>query len=155
MLAGLTVLTVSVQNTAPTWIFFLLLSLVEIVWQEWTIVRRGHRLAEETQARLKAEEALVLAETRKALVLESALEGIITIDDRRQTFEYNRAARDIFGYSREEVIGRDLTDLIVPARFRADHDTAFMAYLHAGAGHHQGRPMQVTGRRKSGEEFPA
>ncbi|KAF0140198.1 MAG: PAS domain-containing protein, partial [Rhodospirillaceae bacterium] len=70
----------------------------------------------------KAEEAL-------ALILESVLEGIITIGDQGQTFEYNQAARNIFGYSREEVIGHDLTGLIMPERFRASHDAAFREYL--------------------------
>ncbi len=56
--------------------------------------------------RKQAEQALRLSETRKAAILEGALDCIITIDHHGRILEFNPAAQAVFGYTRAEVLGR-------------------------------------------------
>src|SRR4029077_17045091 len=69
--------------------------------------------------RKQAETALRRSETRKAAVLETALDAIISIDQDSKIIEWNPAAERIFGYSRELALGRDMAELIVP---KANYD---------------------------------
>ena len=60
------------------------------------------------------EEELRASEIRKALILDSALDCILTADHEGRIIEFNAAARRLFGYSRSEVLGREVADTIVP-----------------------------------------
>ncbi|MBF0130652.1 MAG: PAS domain S-box protein, partial [Alphaproteobacteria bacterium] len=115
---------------------------------------QNQRLQQEVEERKRTEEALTVAEMRKAFILETALEAVITVDDRQLTVEYNDAARKIFGYDKDEVLGRDIGSLIVPEDRREQHAAAFARYLKDGVGTGKGHPFQVAGVRKSGEEVP-
>jgi len=61
------------------------------------------------------------AESRKAAILEAALDAVITIDHEGRVVEFNPAAERTFGRPRETVLGRDVADLIVPPTFRERH----------------------------------
>ena len=69
--------------------------------------------------RRRAEEGLRLSEARKAAILEAALDCIITVDHEERILEFNPAAERIFGYARAEVMGRELSELIIPPVSRA------------------------------------
>ena len=64
------------------------------------------------------EEELRASEIRKALILDSALDCILTADHEGRIIEFNAAARRLFGYSRSEVLGREVADTIVPPALR-------------------------------------
>ena len=74
------------------------------------------------------------AEARNAATLETALDGIITIDHTGMVLEFNKAAEAIFGYRRGEVIGRELATLIIPPPLRELHRQGLAEYLF-GEGH--------------------
>ena len=84
-------------------------------------VRRAVQEAETRLTRRRAEVALTQSERRKAAVLDSVLDCIITMDADGLVIEFNAAAERTFGYAKAQAIGRALADLIIPPALRAAH----------------------------------
>lgn len=103
--------------------------------------------------RLRAQRALALSEERKAAVLRSTLDSIIAMDASGYVTEFNPAAVQSFGYTREEAIGRRLGDLIVPERFREAHSAGLKRYMETGEEHVIGKRLELPALRKDGTEF--
>jgi PAS domain S-box-containing protein len=111
-----------------------------------------HRLAEE---RLRREEReLKRSEARKAAILDSALECIVTMDHEGCITEFNPAAERTFGYRRDEVVGEKLADVIMPPSQREKHRRGLARYVATGAGPMLGRRVEMTAMRADGSEFP-
>lgn len=96
------------------------------------------------------------AEAVSTSILMSSADGIVSVDPHQRVVLFNRAAEEIFGYTAAEIVGRPLETLI-PERLRASHATQFASFV---TGPPSTRTMAqrltvVSGRRKSGEEFPA
>jgi len=107
-------------------------------------------------AREIAEIELRQSETRKRAIFEAAMDCIIFTDEAGKIVELNRAAEVTFGYLRQEVIGRDLTDVFVPAELRERHRQNLDRYLGAGElGSMLGRRLETAMIRKDGEQFQA
>jgi len=104
--------------------------------------------------RKNAEEALRRSETRKAAVLETALDAIISIDQDGKVIEWNPAAERIFGYSRELAIGREMAELIVPKSNPDLHRKGLAKFLQTGRGRMLGQRTEVMALRANGAEFP-
>jgi PAS domain S-box-containing protein len=122
--------------------------------------RRGGRqasyidLAGETPRRLVDEAELREIEARKAAMLESAIDAVVAIDHRGFITEFNPTAERVFGYSRDEVLGRPMVDLMVPPSLRDRHRRAFARYLETEESTILGRPIEITAMRADGTEFP-
>ena len=86
-------------------------------------------------------------------VFETAVDGIITIDDRGLIQSINSAAEKIFGYSRESIIGQNVS-LLMPEPYAAEHDSYINAYLTTRKPKIIGIGREITGRRKDGTVFP-
>ena len=112
----------------------------------------GRKLVEE---RLRREEReLKVSEARKAAILDSALDCIVTIDHQGLITEFNPAAEQTFGYRREQVVGRQLADIIIPPSLRETHRQGFARYLATGEARVLGRRLEMTAIRADGSEFP-
>ena len=107
-----------------------------------------------TRAR-ETEAALRRSETLKAAILESSLDGIITMDHNGAIVEFNPAAERTFGWTREQAAGRAVGDLLIPQRLREAHFTGLRHYLDTGLGPVVGRRIEVPALRADGSEFPA
>jgi PAS domain S-box-containing protein len=105
--------------------------------------------------RKEAEEAVRASESRKAAILESALDCIISMDHRGRIIEWNPAAERVFGHSREDVLGRYLADLIVPPSLRDRHRRGLARYIATGETRILGRRLELPALRADGTEFPA
>lgn len=79
--------------------------------------------ASQIEARLSSAEhrAAVDSEARKTAMLEASLDAIVTVDADRTVLEFNPAAQRIFGYRRQEAVGRDVTELLIPPELREGH----------------------------------
>ncbi len=86
-------------------------------------------------------------------VVEASIDGIITIDERGVIESVNPAAMRIFGYSTEEMVGRNVS-ILMPDPDRSGHDRYVGNYLQTGAARIIGIGREVVGLRKSGERFP-
>ncbi len=97
--------------------------------------------------------ALHEAEERMRAILDTAAEGIITTDETGTVESFNRAAQQIFGYSAEEVIGRNVS-LLMPSPHREQHGRYMAEYLRTGQAKVIGIGREVMGCRKDGTTFP-
>ncbi|HEX3988043.1 MAG TPA: PAS domain S-box protein, partial [Verrucomicrobiae bacterium] len=85
------------------------------------------------------------SDARKTAILNSALDCIVTIDHEARITEFNPAAERTFGHRREEVVGKQLADVIIPASLREKHRQGFSRYLSTGEAHMLGRRFVVQG----------
>lgn len=91
------------------------------------------RLVARIVARLKvATNELRLSEERNRAILDTALDAIVSIDGNGTILEFNKAATCIFGFGREDVIGKNITDTIIPPEMREGHLKGMAHYLATG-----------------------
>ena len=101
----------------------------------------------------RAQLALMEREAELSAVLDTAVDGIITIDGRGIVQSVNAAVENIFGYKAEELIGRNVSTLM-PSPYREEHDGHLERYLRTGEARIIGIGREVEGRRKDGSIFP-
>ena len=104
--------------------------------------------------RQKAEEALKESESQMRSILDSALDGLITIDEKGRVKEWNLRAEEIFGYQAHETLGKDLSELIVPEKYRHAHNEGMKHFLSTGDGPILNRRIEIHAKHKSGDYFP-
>ncbi len=92
-------------------------------------------------------------EQRLQAIVNTTVEGIITIDPRGVVESMNPAAEEMFGYRAEEVVGRNVS-LLMPEPYRSEHDAYISRYLSTGRAQIIGRGREVVGQRKDGSVFP-
>src|SRR5262249_47585882 len=95
------------------------------------------------------------SEARARGIVETALDGIITIDHEGRILEFNRAAERTFGYRRADVLGRRMAELVIPPRFRRQHRQGLARYLTTGEGPVLSGRIEMPALRADGTEFPA
>ena len=101
------------------------------------------------------ERALVASEARKTAILNTALDCIITCDHEGRVVEFNPAAERTFGYRRDEILGHELAELIVPPKFRDQHRQGMLRHLESGESNILNQRLELPGMRADGSEFPA
>lgn len=100
------------------------------------------------------ENALQETIARKAAILDTALDCIVTIDHFGRILEFNPVAERTFGYSRTQAIGHLMVDLIVPPRLRLAHTEGMKRYLVTGQSSILQRRIEVVACDAQGKEFP-
>lgn len=88
------------------------------------------------------------------IAVENTNDAFVTIDEEHKVIFFNRAAEKIFGYSREEVVGRDL-DTIMSAACSKDHRGAVERYVRTKIPRLISHVNEIKAVRKNGESFPA
>ncbi len=86
-------------------------------------------------------------------ILDSALDCIITMDANGVVREFNPAAERVFDYRREEAVGRELAELIIPVSLRERHRQGLAHYLRTGDGPVLGRRIEIAAVKKDGTEI--
>lgn len=114
---------------------------VKLFWQMVTNLKQIKGELEKSQNQLQA-------------IIHNAMDGIIMINDSGKIQGFNPAAEQIFGYSRQDVIGKNVK-LLMPEPARSEHDAYIKRYKQTG----QSRMLGIRGReviavRKNGEHFP-
>jgi PAS domain S-box-containing protein len=87
-------------------------------------------------------------------ITDSAQDAILMMDPKGDISFWNPAAESILGYRREEAIGKNLHQLLVPERYLAAHHAAFPEFLRTGRGNAVGKTVELQARRKDGCEIP-
>jgi len=90
---------------------------------------------------------------RLQAIIDSAIDGIITIDASGTIESVNPAMARIFSYQPDEIIGRNIK-MLMPEPDRGQHDNYLQNYHQTGVGHIIGKGREVLGRRKDGTVFP-
>lgn len=102
----------------------------------------------------RKENCLTSSKARLQGILDTAVDGIITINEDGLIESFNVAAQELFGYEATEVLGRNVA-MLMPLPFRDEHDGYIQAYLTTGIKRIIGSGREVTGRRRDGTVFPA
>jgi PAS domain S-box-containing protein len=105
------------------------------------------RVAERT-AQLKA------SEERASLIVDTALDAVITIDKTGAITGWNPQAVRIFGWTRGEALGRPVDETIMPERYRQAHRAGLARYLATGEANVLNKRIELVALRRSGREFP-
>jgi len=86
-------------------------------------------------------------------ILDTALDCVITMGADGRVLEFNPAAERVFGFSRQEAVGKELAELIIPVRMREQHRRGLAHYLKTGEGPVIGRRIEIAGVRKDDSEI--
>ena len=97
--------------------------------------------------------ALEESRARARAIVQTTVDGVITIDDRGRIDTFNDGAVRIFGYTPDEVDGRSVS-MLMPEPYHSEHDSYLAAYRETGRRRIIGIGREVVGRRKSGATFP-
>ena len=118
-----------------------------VVKTKWQVAE-----AETTRAR-KAEGRVAKSEERLQALMGGLADGLIVINERGIVESFNEAASRIFGYTADEMMGRNVSRL-VPHPHSAHHDHYLERYLRTGEARFMGQRREVEGVRKDGTRFP-
>ena len=121
----------------------------------WTAqrVRKEHQLAQEENVRVReAEASLRESEAHARCIVETSLDAFIGLDAAGVITDWNIQAEQMFGWPRQEAIGRLLSAAILPAQHREDHDLRH--FLTSGRGLQFNKRIETSGWHREGREFP-
>jgi PAS domain S-box-containing protein len=127
------------------------LRLLEVLASHAAVaVENARLLGREREAASRARDS----EARTNAVLQSALDGVVVMDGDGMVEEFSPAAERTFGYSREEAVGRELAELIIPPFLRQRHRDGLTRYLATGDATVMGRRIEMTAMRSDDTQFP-
>jgi PAS domain S-box-containing protein len=130
---------------------FALSSVVVFAAFVWINAARGERA---DWLRREAERSLRLSEERNQLIVETALDGVITMNNRGLVTGWNTQAEKMFGWPRAEALGRELAELIIPERHREEHRRGIHRYLESGVARVLNKRVEMSALHRDGREFP-
>lgn len=111
------------------------------------------KIARDVTERKNAEEALLESEGMARAIIDTALDAFIQMDEAGHIIGWNQQAEAIFGWSRDEAVGRSLGDLIVPERHRARHKAGIARFLQSGESAILGKRIEIDALRRNGTEI--
>jgi PAS domain S-box-containing protein len=98
--------------------------------------------------------AVFEGEQRTRAILETANEAVVGMDGTGAITDWNRAAEQTFGWSREEAIGRALAETLIPERYREAHRNGFARFIATGEGRILNTRLELEALHRDGHEFP-
>ncbi|HEY7619207.1 MAG TPA: GAF domain-containing protein [Solirubrobacteraceae bacterium] len=104
--------------------------------------------------RCRATHALTESDARKTAILNASFDCIITMDGDGYIVEVNEATETTFGYTAEEMVGRELAELMIPPGLRDEHRRGLRRYMETGASRIVGHPIDLVAMRADGTTFP-
>lgn len=104
--------------------------------------------------RTRSEKALAASEEKTRLIVETALDAVISIDRNGVINGWNSQAEKIFGWTLDEAMGRPIDETVMPERYRAAHRRGLTRYLATREARVLNKRIELTGLHRSGREFP-
>jgi PAS domain S-box-containing protein len=101
-----------------------------------------------------AQEAVRVSEFRFRHIIDAALDAVIAMDADGNVTEWNMRAESMFGWTRAEVVGTQLSALIVPEENREAHRIGMERFLKTGVGPILGERIELSALRRDGTELP-
>lgn len=130
---------------APGWLLVLAVAVAVIAVGSVVVMRRG---------RDRSVEALQQSTAHVAAIVDSSMDAIVVMDHEGRISSWNPQAERLFGWRAEEAEGRLVSELLVPERFRLDHEKGLSHFRRTGTGPILGRVRELTALRRDGSEVP-
>jgi diguanylate cyclase (GGDEF)-like protein/PAS domain S-box-containing protein len=102
----------------------------------------------------EASDAGASGETLNRSILDAAHEAFVSMDAAGRIIDWNHAAQRTFGYPRDDVVGRELAETIIPERFRQVHREGLQRFLRTGERHILDECIELSAIHRDGYEFP-
>jgi diguanylate cyclase (GGDEF)-like protein/PAS domain S-box-containing protein len=148
---GFTVVAATSSHASFDYDVFVIFSLVCAAmlssWQARNASTAGTRLADTV-------DALRASETRSRLILETAHDAYVAMDQQGLVIDWNKRAEELFGWHHDEVIGLRVADTIIPPHFRDMHLRGLEHYNETGEGPVLSKRMELAAVNRDGREFP-
>jgi PAS domain S-box-containing protein len=110
------------------------------------------RLFNQMSANLRNMIGAMSSQEEVLAILNSTADGIISIDEVGLIQTFNQSAESLFGYTRDEVEGRNVS-MLAPSPYREEHDSYLSEYAQTGQARVIGKERELEGRRKDGSKF--
>src|SRR6185295_18193858 len=94
------------------------------------------------------------SEGRVRAIIDTALDAVVTMDSAGLITDWNPQAAAMFGWTRQEAIGRKMSETIIPDHYRAAHDRGVQHFLASGEGPVLNQRIEITALRRDGRDFP-
>lgn len=104
--------------------------------------------------RKRAEEALRDSEEQTRSIVDAALDAVVTMNIEGVITGWNPQAEATFGWSREEVVGKSMSQTIIPLPYREAHWLGLQRYLATGEAAVLGKRLELSALHRDGHEFP-
>jgi diguanylate cyclase (GGDEF)-like protein/PAS domain S-box-containing protein len=114
----------------------------------------GMTLALAISTRNKALQSLQDEKNKLAAIIDSSMDAIVQMDTNGIISGWNVQAQAMFGWQTEEVLGKSMGEVIVPAQFREAHHAGLKRFLDTGAGPVMNTHLELKALRRDGSEFP-
>ena len=110
-------------------------------------------VARDTSERKRGVEAIIARDDHLRGIMDTVIDGIVTINPKGIVQSFNKSAERIFGYMGHEVIGKNIKALM-PEPYSSAHDGYLSKYVDTGKKNIINTGREVIGKRKDGEVFP-
>lgn len=127
------------------------------VWMENHIYPSANGLSlvvRDITTKIKADRALKRSEETRARIMGAALDAIVCIDLSETIILWNAQAESLFGWKDTEVLGKQISETIIPAGYKHNHAEGFKKYNKGGHGDMLNKLTEVSAQNKNGIEFP-
>lgn len=104
--------------------------------------------------RKETEMALRESEERTRLILDTALDAVVTLDENANIIGWNSMAERMFGWSRQEIVGQPVVSTIIPQKYRYAHLQGIKRYLTSEISEILNKRIELAGLHRDGHEFP-
>ena len=118
-------------------------------------VRRHFFIGRDMTESRRAQEALLESEQQARGIIDTALDAFVQIDHDGRIRNWNSQAEAIFGWPRDQALGKNLIELVVAGDDRDELSAALGRFLRSGQGQILGRRREIMARRRDGGEFRA
>jgi PAS domain S-box-containing protein len=125
-----------------------------LVWTMTRVKREYRRAQQERVLARDAEASLRKSEAHMRRIVEVALDGFIEMDGAGVITDWNAQAEQIFGWRRQEAVGRLLSATIVPPEHREAHERGLRHFLATGKGPMLNTRVEIAGCHRDGQEIP-
>ncbi|MEI8168060.1 MAG: response regulator [Rhodoferax sp.] len=128
-----------------------------LLWRQQSRVQSLAGLAQRSQAALehsRLDESVKESQARAQMLIDSALDAVISVDQVGHVIGWNNQAEQIFGHTAAHAMGCDMADLIVPPAVRGAHRKGMARFVSTGQSTIMGKRIEVQGLRANGTEFP-
>ena len=133
-------------------------SVIDVAVTSHPIVFDGREasiaLAIDVTDQRKAEEALRQSEQRTRVIIDNALDAVVSMDSSGVITDWSAQAEKMFGWPRAEAIGRRMSETIIPKQYRERHESGLKRFFQTGEGPVLNRRVEISALSRDGREFP-